>query len=125
MSMHQILGDVAAAIAAVLQRELPQLGQDWWQSNVVDRLSIALSCSSRSNCFCTMPCLAVILLSAVDRLQRGADVDWGRANLLSLLTARVSPAWAADAGLDGLDLTLGPLPYPDSAGPRQSLRICP
>lgn len=40
MSMHQILGDVAAAIAAVLQRELPQLGQDWWQSNVVDRLSM-------------------------------------------------------------------------------------
>lgn len=40
MSMHQILGDVAAVIAAVLQRELPQLGQDWWQSNVVDRLSI-------------------------------------------------------------------------------------
>ena len=40
MSMHQILGDVAAAVAAVLQRELPQLGQDWWQSNVVDRLSI-------------------------------------------------------------------------------------
>jgi len=40
MSMHQILGDVADAIAAVLQRELPQLGQDWWQSNVVDRLSI-------------------------------------------------------------------------------------
>ncbi len=40
MSMHQILGDIAAAIAAVLQRELPQLGQDWWQSNVVDRLSI-------------------------------------------------------------------------------------
>ncbi len=40
MSMHQILGDAATAIAAVLQRELPQLGQDWWQSNVVDRLSI-------------------------------------------------------------------------------------
>ena len=40
MSMHQILGDVAAAIAAALQRELPQLGQGWWQSNVVDRLSI-------------------------------------------------------------------------------------
>ena len=40
MSMHQILEDVAAAIAAVLQRELPQVGQDWWQSNVVDRLSI-------------------------------------------------------------------------------------
>lgn len=38
--MHQILGDVAAALAAVLQRELPQTGQDWWQSNVVDRLSI-------------------------------------------------------------------------------------
>ncbi len=40
MSMHQILGDVAAAIAVVLQRELPKLGQDWWQANVVDRLSI-------------------------------------------------------------------------------------
>lgn len=40
MSMHRTLGDVATAIAAVLQRELPQLGQDWWQSNVVDRLSI-------------------------------------------------------------------------------------
>jgi len=40
MSMHQILGDVATAIAAVLQRELPPLGPDWWQSNVVDRLSI-------------------------------------------------------------------------------------
>lgn len=40
MSMHQILGDIAAAIAAALQRELPKLGQDWWQSNVIDRLSI-------------------------------------------------------------------------------------
>lgn len=40
MLMHQNLADVAAAIAAVLQRELPQLGPDWWQSNVVDRLSI-------------------------------------------------------------------------------------
>jgi ATP-dependent helicase HepA len=40
MSMHQVLEGVATAIAAVLQRELPQLGQDWWQSNVVDRLSI-------------------------------------------------------------------------------------
>jgi ATP-dependent helicase HepA len=40
MSVHQILGDVAATTAALLQRELPQLGQDWWQSNVVDRLSI-------------------------------------------------------------------------------------
>jgi ATP-dependent helicase HepA len=40
MSMHQILGDVAATTAALLQRELPELGQDWWQSNVVDRLSI-------------------------------------------------------------------------------------
>lgn len=40
MSMHQILEDVAATIAAVLQRELPQLGQDWWQANVVDQLSI-------------------------------------------------------------------------------------
>jgi len=40
MSMYQILGDVAAAVAAALQRELPQLGQDWWQSSVVERLSI-------------------------------------------------------------------------------------
>jgi ATP-dependent helicase HepA len=40
MLMHQNLADVAATIAAVLQRELPQLGPDWWQSNVVDRLSI-------------------------------------------------------------------------------------
>ena len=40
MSMHQVLGDVAAAIATVLQRELPKLGQDWWHSNVIDRLSI-------------------------------------------------------------------------------------
>lgn len=40
MSMHQILGEAAAAIVTVLQRELPQLGEDWWQSNVVDRLSI-------------------------------------------------------------------------------------
>jgi ERCC4-related helicase len=40
MLMHQILGDVAAVIAALLQRELPRLGQGWWQSNVIDRLSI-------------------------------------------------------------------------------------
>jgi len=40
MSMHQILGDVATAIVAVLQCELPQIGQDWWQSCVIDRLSI-------------------------------------------------------------------------------------
>lgn len=40
MSMHRVLEDVAVSIAAVLQRELPRLGQDWWQSNVVDRLSI-------------------------------------------------------------------------------------
>ncbi len=39
MSMHQILEDVAAATAALLQRELPQLGSDWWKSNVLDRLS--------------------------------------------------------------------------------------
>lgn len=38
--VHPVLGDVAILIAAVLQRELPQLGQDWWKSNVVDRLSI-------------------------------------------------------------------------------------
>lgn len=40
MSMHRILGDVATAIAALLERELPHLGQDWWQANVMDRLSI-------------------------------------------------------------------------------------
>jgi len=40
MSVHQILEDVANTIAALLQRELPKLGQDWWRSNVVDRLSI-------------------------------------------------------------------------------------
>lgn len=40
MSMQVILRDVAASIAVLLQRELPKLGQDWWQSNVVDRLSI-------------------------------------------------------------------------------------
>ena len=40
MSMHQILADIAAAIAGVLERELPQVGKDWWQSCVVDRLSI-------------------------------------------------------------------------------------
>jgi ATP-dependent helicase HepA len=38
--MHQVLTDVAAAIAVVLQRELPKLGPDWWQLYVVDRLSI-------------------------------------------------------------------------------------
>jgi hypothetical protein len=35
MSMHQILADVASAIAGVLERELPQVGKDWWQSCVV------------------------------------------------------------------------------------------
>jgi superfamily II DNA or RNA helicase len=40
MLMHQIMADVAIAIAAVLERELPRLGEHWWQSNVVDRLSI-------------------------------------------------------------------------------------
>lgn len=40
MSMHQILGDIAAAVAAVLQRELPHQGLNWWQSTVIDRLSI-------------------------------------------------------------------------------------
>lgn len=40
MSAHQILGDVAAALVAILQRELPLLDQNWWQSNVIDRLSI-------------------------------------------------------------------------------------
>jgi len=38
--MHQVLEDVSTTIARVLQRELPQLGQDWWQSCVIDRLSI-------------------------------------------------------------------------------------
>jgi len=40
MSMYNVLGDVVAAIAAVLQRELPHMGEDWWQSGVLDRLSI-------------------------------------------------------------------------------------
>ena len=40
MSVHQVLADLAATIAGVLQRELPQVGKDWWQSCVVDRLSI-------------------------------------------------------------------------------------
>jgi ATP-dependent helicase HepA len=40
MPVHEILGDMAVTVAAILQRELPQLGRDWWQSNVVDRLSI-------------------------------------------------------------------------------------
>ncbi len=40
MSMQHILADVAAAIAALLERELPLLGQDWWKTNVLDRLSV-------------------------------------------------------------------------------------
>ena len=40
MSMHQILEDVSAALAEVLSRELPQVDKGWWQSCVVDRLSI-------------------------------------------------------------------------------------
>jgi len=40
MSMHKILADVAAVISGLLERELPQAGKDWWQSCVVDRLSI-------------------------------------------------------------------------------------
>ena len=38
--MHQVLEDVAIAIVDVLQCEFPKIGQDWWQSCVVDRLSI-------------------------------------------------------------------------------------
>jgi hypothetical protein len=33
-------GDVATAIVVVLHLELPQIRQDWWQSCVIDRLSI-------------------------------------------------------------------------------------
>ena len=40
MSPHQILADLAVTIAGLLERELPQLGKDWWQSCVFDRLSI-------------------------------------------------------------------------------------
>ena len=40
MTMHQILGDVAATLAALLESNLPQVGKDWWQSCVIDRLSI-------------------------------------------------------------------------------------
>ena len=38
--MHQILADLAAELATLLERELPKDGPDWWQSCVVDRLSI-------------------------------------------------------------------------------------
>jgi len=40
MSMHQILADVASVTASLLDRELPKTGTDWWQSCVVDRLSL-------------------------------------------------------------------------------------
>jgi hypothetical protein len=36
--------------------------------------------------------------------------------------ARISPGWAADACLDGLELAPGPLPCPDSARPDGSPR---
>jgi len=38
--MHQILADVASVTASLLDRELPKTGTDWWQSCVVDRLSL-------------------------------------------------------------------------------------
>lgn len=38
--MHQILADVASLTASLLERELPKTGADWWQSCVVDRLSL-------------------------------------------------------------------------------------
>lgn len=38
--MQQVLRDLANVIVALLERALPQLGADWWQSNVVERLSI-------------------------------------------------------------------------------------
>jgi len=40
MSMHQILADLASVTASLLDRELPKIGTDWWQSCVVDRLSL-------------------------------------------------------------------------------------
>jgi ATP-dependent helicase HepA len=41
MSMHQIQIDVAIVVAGVLERELPLISEDWWQSCVIDRLSIS------------------------------------------------------------------------------------
>ncbi|KAI3602818.1 hypothetical protein D8I24_3217 [Cupriavidus necator H850] len=40
MSTHQVLADLAATVAGVLERSLPQVDGDWWQTCVVDRLSI-------------------------------------------------------------------------------------
>ena len=40
MSMHQILADLAEALAGLLTRELPKDGPDWWQYCVVDRLTV-------------------------------------------------------------------------------------
>jgi ATP-dependent helicase HepA len=41
MSMQQVLDDVSKVILGVLERQLPPLGTDWWQSRVVDRLSLS------------------------------------------------------------------------------------
>ena len=40
MSMHEILGHLASEVACILEKELPKAGSDWWQTTVVDRLSI-------------------------------------------------------------------------------------
>ena len=40
MSIHQVLGDLATALAGVLERELPRVEGDWWKTCVIDRLSI-------------------------------------------------------------------------------------
>jgi ATP-dependent helicase HepA len=38
--MQQILGDLASHIAGILEKLLPEIGNDWWQRAVVDCLSI-------------------------------------------------------------------------------------
>jgi len=38
--MQQLLDHVAKTLVNILQRQLPKTGDDWWQSRVIDRLSI-------------------------------------------------------------------------------------
>jgi hypothetical protein len=69
-------------------------------------------------------CALVIAWTAVQ--QRNT---WGLARRIGISNglwkarkARISPGWAADACLDGLELAPGPLPCPDSARPDGSPR---
>jgi ATP-dependent helicase HepA len=38
--MHQILGDLATTISILLKKNLPEVSLDWWQTCVLERLSI-------------------------------------------------------------------------------------